>query len=37
MLSVWLVLVFLAGACAGGVINVCVYRLPYEKSLWWPG
>src|SRR6516165_6608254 len=37
MLSVWLVLVFVAGACAGGVINVCVYRLPYEKSLWWPG
>jgi leader peptidase (prepilin peptidase)/N-methyltransferase len=37
MLSVWLVLVFVVGACAGGVINVCVYRLPYEKSLWWPG
>jgi leader peptidase (prepilin peptidase)/N-methyltransferase len=37
MLSVWLALVFLAGACAGGLINVCIYRLPYEKSLLWPG
>jgi leader peptidase (prepilin peptidase)/N-methyltransferase len=37
MLSVWLVLVFLVGACAGGLLNVAIYRLPYEKSLWWPG
>jgi leader peptidase (prepilin peptidase)/N-methyltransferase len=37
MLSVWLALVFLAGACAGGLVNVCAYRLPYEKSLLWPG
>jgi leader peptidase (prepilin peptidase)/N-methyltransferase len=37
MLSVWLALVFVAGACAGGFINLCVSRLPYEKSLFWPG
>jgi leader peptidase (prepilin peptidase)/N-methyltransferase len=37
MLSVWLALVFLVGACVGGVLNVCIYRLPYEKSLLWPG
>src|SRR5437870_3048332 len=37
MLSVWLALVFLLGACAGGLLNVCVERLPYEKSLLWPG
>jgi leader peptidase (prepilin peptidase)/N-methyltransferase len=37
MLSVWLALVFVAGACAGSFLNVCVIRLPYEKSLLWPG
>ncbi|MGH7173065.1 MAG: prepilin peptidase, partial [Gemmataceae bacterium] len=37
MFHVWLILVFVLGVCAGGVINYCFYRLPLEKSLLWPG
>jgi leader peptidase (prepilin peptidase)/N-methyltransferase len=37
MFYIWLVLVFLLGACAGSVVNYCFYRLPLEKSLFWPG
>jgi leader peptidase (prepilin peptidase)/N-methyltransferase len=37
MLYVWYLLVFLLGASVGSFINVAVYRLPYEKSLLWPG
>jgi leader peptidase (prepilin peptidase)/N-methyltransferase len=37
MLSVWLVLVFVAGAGAGGLLNLGTCRLPFEKSLFWPG
>ncbi len=37
MLSVWLLLVFVLGAGVGRVLNVAVRRLPYEKSLLWPG
>ncbi len=37
MFHLWLVLVFVLGAFAGGVINYCFYRLPLEKSLLWPG
>jgi len=33
----WLALAFLLGASVGSFINVCVARLPYEKSLFWPG
>jgi leader peptidase (prepilin peptidase)/N-methyltransferase len=29
--------VFLVGLAIGSFINVCVARLPYEKSLLWPG
>src|SRR6266849_811228 len=32
----WLLLAFLLGASVGSFINVCVARLPYEKSLFWP-
>jgi len=37
MFYAWLVLVFLLGLCAGSAINYCFYRLPLEKSLFWPG
>lgn len=37
MLSLWLVLVFALGAAVGGLVHACAVRLPYEKSLLWPG
>jgi leader peptidase (prepilin peptidase)/N-methyltransferase len=37
MIYLWLPLVFVLGAAVGSFINVCVYRLPYERSLFWPG
>jgi leader peptidase (prepilin peptidase)/N-methyltransferase len=37
MIYVWLPLVFVLGAAVGSFVNVCVYRLPYERSLFWPG
>jgi leader peptidase (prepilin peptidase)/N-methyltransferase len=30
-------LVFILGAMVGSLLNVCIYRMPLEKSLWWPG
>lgn len=30
-------LIFLLGAMVGSLLNVCIYRMPLEKSLWWPG
>ena len=35
-LAFWLILVFLTGASVGSFLNVCVARLPFEKSLLWP-
>ncbi len=29
-------LTFLAGAAVGSFVNVCVYRIPWEKSILWP-
>jgi leader peptidase (prepilin peptidase) / N-methyltransferase len=35
----WLLLaaMFVLGAVAGSFLNVCIYRLPLEKSILWPG
>jgi leader peptidase (prepilin peptidase)/N-methyltransferase len=32
----WLILVFVIGAIVGSFLNVCIYRLPLEKSIIWP-
>jgi leader peptidase (prepilin peptidase)/N-methyltransferase len=37
VMTYWLLLAFVVGAAVGSFINVCVARLPYEKSLIWPG
>lgn len=33
----WIVVVFVFGVVVGSFLNVCVARLPMEKSLIWPG
>src|SRR5206468_2408882 len=33
----WLAVAFLIGLALGSFLNVCAVRLPYEKSLFWPG
>src|SRR6516162_9946521 len=37
MLFFWLITLFLLGACVGSFLNVCIYRMPLEKSVLWPG
>src|SRR5271166_196940 len=37
LLSLWFIYVFVVGLAIGSFLNVCVGRLPYEKSLIWPG
>ncbi len=34
---VWVGFAFALGAAVGSWLNVCIYRIPYEKSLLWPG
>src|SRR5215471_3192167 len=33
----WLAVVFIMGTVVGSFLNVCVARLPLEKSILWPG
>src|SRR5437588_5566393 len=37
MLVFLLVFVFMLGAIVGSLLNVCIYRIPLEKSIIWPG
>jgi leader peptidase (prepilin peptidase)/N-methyltransferase len=37
MLFFYLVLVFVCGAVVGSFLNVCICRVPLEKSVFWPG
>jgi leader peptidase (prepilin peptidase)/N-methyltransferase len=37
LIYLWLPMIFILGASVGSLVNVCVYRLPYERSLLWPG
>ena len=37
LFALWYVYVFVVGIVVGSFLNVCVGRLPYEKSLIWPG
>lgn len=32
----WLAAAFVFGACIGSFLNVCIHRLPFQKSLLWP-
>jgi leader peptidase (prepilin peptidase)/N-methyltransferase len=37
LFALWYLFVFVIGLAVGSFLNVCVARLPYEKSLIWPG
>jgi leader peptidase (prepilin peptidase) / N-methyltransferase len=37
MLVFWLISVFVLGTIVGSLLNVCICRIPLEKSLLWPG
>src|SRR2546423_4807633 len=35
-LYVWFAFIFVIGAIVGSFLNVCIHRLPFEKSVFWP-
>jgi leader peptidase (prepilin peptidase)/N-methyltransferase len=37
LIGYWLFMVFVLGAVLGSFLNVCIARLPLEKSIFWPG
>jgi leader peptidase (prepilin peptidase)/N-methyltransferase len=37
LLTLWFLWIFTVGLCVGSFLNVVASRLPYEKSLIWPG
>jgi leader peptidase (prepilin peptidase)/N-methyltransferase len=37
MVYYWLLVVFILGTVVGSFLNVCIARLPVEKSILWPG
>src|SRR5947209_3698120 len=37
MLVFLLIFVFVFGTIVGSLLNVCIYRIPLEKSILWPG
>src|ERR1700694_918534 len=37
MLVFLLIAVFVLGTIVGSSLNVCIYRIPQEKSIIWPG
>jgi leader peptidase (prepilin peptidase)/N-methyltransferase len=37
LLTLLLIFLFVFGTIVGSGLNVCIYRLPLEKSLFWPG
>jgi leader peptidase (prepilin peptidase)/N-methyltransferase len=36
-LTLWVVWTFVVGTAVGSLLNVCIARLPLEKSILWPG
>jgi leader peptidase (prepilin peptidase) / N-methyltransferase len=37
MVAFWLISIFVLGTIVGSLLNVCICRIPLEKSLLWPG
>ncbi len=37
VVAYWLIVLFILGTICGSLLNVCIYRIPMEKSVLWPG